>query len=188
MSLDASAPDDWESALVSVLLGADSSPAPADLETVAGVLPRAEPGMALLARVAVAGIHHLAGSGFPPDAFTPAPPYEAKGRPCPPAAAARLGLLLAGGTEARGRLKEWCELAAAAGMRAPPWLLPALAPYRREWEEIIDAVAGEELAWLEAACSARGAEAATPAPDGPEESPAERHAAFADFRRRDPAG
>ncbi|MHC2017956.1 DUF5691 domain-containing protein [Methylobacterium sp. CM6247] len=188
MGLDVSAPDDWESALVSALLGADRSPSPVDLETVAGALPRAEPGMTLLARVAVAGIHHLAGSGFPPEAFTPTRPHEAKGRPCPPEAAARLGLLLAAGTEARGRVKEWCEIAAERGMRAPPWLLPALAPYRREWDETIDAVAGEELAWLEAACSARGAEAAISAPDGAEASPAERHAAFADFRLRDPEG
>ncbi|MCJ2130969.1 DUF5691 domain-containing protein [Methylobacterium sp. E-045] len=188
MSLGTSTPDDWEAALVAALLGADRSPAPAEFETVAGALPREEPGMALLTRVAVAGIHHLAGSGFPPDAFTPAPPCQAKGRPCPPDAAARLGLLLAAGTEARGRVKEWCEIAAERGMRAPPWLLPALAPYRREWDETIDAVAGEELDWLETACSARGTEAAAPAPDDAEASPAERYAAFAAFRRRDPEG
>ncbi|WP_027171102.1 DUF5691 domain-containing protein [Methylobacterium sp. 10] len=185
MSLGAFTPDDWESALVSALLGADRSPAPADFETVAGALPCGEPGTALLARVAVAGIHHLAGSGLPPEAFTPVPPRLVEGRPCPPEAAARLGLLLAGGTAARGRLKEWCELAAAAGMRAPPWLLPALAPYRREWGETIDAIAGEELDWLDRACAAG---AAPTAPDGAEASPAERRAAFVAFRLRDPEG
>lgn len=188
MSLGTSTLDDWETALVTALLGADRSPAPADFETVAGALPRAEPGMALLARVAVAGIHHLAGSGLPPEAFTPAPPCEAKGRPCPLEAAARLGLLLAAGTEARGRVREWCELAAERGMRAPPWLLPALAPYRREWGETIDAIAGEELDWLDKACAGRGTDAAPTALDEAEASPAERRAAFVAFRLRDPEG
>ncbi|WP_019905999.1 DUF5691 domain-containing protein [Methylobacterium sp. 77] len=188
MSIGASGIDDWETALVTALLGADRAPASAEIETVAGALPRGEPGVALLARVAVSGIHHLAGAGLAPEAFTPVPPREPEGRPCPQAAAARLGLLLAGGHAARDRLKEWCDLAAAAGVRAPPWLLPALASHRRDWKQAIDAIAGEELDWLDKACTGGGAGAESSISEGTDERPAERRAGFVAFRLRDPEG
>ncbi len=69
-------------------------------------------------------------------------------------------------------------------MRAPVWLLPALAPFRRDVPSV-EAIAGPELDWLARACG--GAEdTVPPAADWMDGSENERAAAFTAFRQRDP--
>ncbi|GJD54788.1 DUF5691 domain-containing protein [Methylobacterium dankookense] len=177
--------DTWETALAAALLGADRAPAGAAATPWGEVDSGADPGGALLGRLAGHGVHHLAGSGFAAEVLVPAEPRAAAGPECPPAAAARLALLLAGG--GRDRLREWCDLAATAGTRAPPWLLPALAGHRSDLAGAVGRIAGAELAWLDRACGDGTDEAdGAPSADWLEGTPAERRAAFADFRMRDP--
>ncbi|MER2268673.1 DUF5691 domain-containing protein [Methylobacterium oxalidis] len=182
------AADGWEAALATALLGADRAPAglAGDSREPWGELgPAADPGGALLARLAGHGVRHLAGRTLAPGLLVPAEPRPPAGPECPPAAAARLALLLSGG--ARDRLAEWCGLAAAAGVRAPPWLLPALAAHRADLAEAVGRIAGSELAWLDRACADGPAEAAAAPPgDWSEGSPAERRAAFLTLRAEAP--
>lgn len=186
----------WETALAAALIGAERGPPPPSGGPLAGLDPGGEAGERLLARLAAQGLHHLAGAGRAADAMTPLPPRARHGPECPPAAATRLALLLAAGPAARSRLEEWCGLAAASGVRAPVWLLPALAPYRSDFTAV-EAIAGAELDWLARACDVAPAEAAA----GPQEirqdggrqegdwqdgSWQERRTAFVAFRQRDP--
>ncbi|GEM_PF-1573558 len=176
--------DLWEATLAAALLGADRAPA-GTAAAPWGEAGAADAGGALLARLAGYGVHHLAGLAVAAEQLLPAEPRAAAGPECPPAAAARLALLLSGG--GRDRLREWCDLAAASGTRAPPWLLPALAAHRADLAEAVGRIAGAELAWLDRACGDGPAEADGPGPaDWTEGTPAERRAAFAAFRRRDP--
>ena len=185
MTGEAGVADPWDAALAAALIGADRAPPLAGAAPWEGDGAAGDAGGALLARLAGYGIHHLAGSGFAAEALVPAEPRDAAGPECPPAAATRLALLLSGG--ARDRLREWCDLAGAAGMRAPPWLLPALAAHRADLAEAVGRIAGTELAWLDRACGdgPAGSEGREPT-DWTEGSPAERRAAFAAFRARDP--
>ncbi|GEP05182.1 DUF5691 domain-containing protein [Methylobacterium oxalidis] len=174
------AADGWEAALATALLGADRAPtglAGAPLEPWGEPGPASDPGATLLARLAGHGVRHLAGRALAPGLLVPAEPRPPAGPECPSAAAARLALLLSGG--ARDRLAEWCGLAAAAGVRAPPWLVPALAAHRADLAEAVGRIAGSELAWLDRACADNPAEAAEPVSgDWSEGSPSERRTAF----------
>lgn len=178
--------DAWEPTLAAALLGADRAgpgrvgDAPVEIDL------GADAGGALLARLAAHGIHHLAGAGFGPEALVPVAERPPAGPECPPAAASRLAVLLSTGN--RERLAEWCDLAGAAGLRAPAWLLPALAARRSDLPEAIGRVAGAELAWLDrAAAGGTGPEVAAGEPDWTDGTPAEREAAFRAFRARDAA-
>lgn len=176
----------WDAALAAALIGTGRAP-PALPETIFPDLdPGGEAGARLLARLAAHGLHRLAGAARTADALAPLPPRAADGPPCPPAAAERLGRLLAAGPSARARLAEWCALAAAAGVRAPAWLLPALAPHRRDIAAL-EAVAGPELDWL-ARAFGEAEEAPPERRDWQDGTPPERRAAFAAFRARDPGG
>jgi hypothetical protein len=175
--------DGWEPALAAALLGAERAP-PAAPGPLADLVAGADPGGALLARLAVHATLHRAGTGLGPEALTPAEPWAPIGPECPPAAAARLHGFLAGGQAARARLEEWCALAAARGMRAPDWLLPALAARRDTLPEAIDGIAGPELAWLARACGDAPAAAGAPA-DWTDGTVAERRAAFSAWRAHD---
>ncbi|MEH3118707.1 MAG: DUF5691 domain-containing protein [Methylorubrum populi] len=187
------AADGWEPALAAALLGAEralpTAPGPlADL--VADLAAESDPGAALLARLAAEGVHHLAGTELGPGALAPTEPRETFGPECPPAAATRLHGLLTDGSSARNRVEEWFELAAAGGLRPPAWLLQALMLHRDSLPATAPAVVGGELDWLARACGeaqAQGADAAE-ASDWTEGSVAERRAAFAAFRARDPEG
>ena len=184
----APAADGWEATLAAALIGADRAPpGPAD-EAFADLGPAGDRSGSLLAQLAAQGVHRLAGAGLAAEALTPVPPRDPTGPECPPAAAARLALLLAAGPSARSRLEEWCDLAAEAGIRAPAWLLPALAPYRSQWPRPIERIAGPEIAWLDRACAGGAAEPEPPAQDWTEGPPAVRRDAFAAFRERDPDG
>ncbi|GJD93092.1 DUF5691 domain-containing protein [Methylobacterium iners] len=176
----------WNGALAVALIGAERAPPAPSSGPVADLDAGGDAGARLLSRIAAAGLHHLAGAGRAAEALTPLPPRIGTGPECPPAAATRLTLLLAGGTGVRDRLREWCDLAAAAGVRAPIWLLPALASYRREFPSL-EAIAGPELDWLARACG-DAQEPPASAPDWTEGSANERSIAFAAFRERDPAG
>lgn len=190
-----SATDGWEPTLAAALLGAERAPpAPpgplADL--VADLVAEADPGAALLARLAAEGALHRAGTGLGPEALAPTEPRDAFGPECPPAAATRLYGLLSEGYSARGRVEEWFALAAASGVRPPAWLFQALMLHRDSLPATAPAVVGAELDWLARACgeapareaAADGAEAA----DWTDGTVAERRAAFAAFRARDPEG
>lgn len=177
--------DGWEPVLAAALLGAERAP-PAAPGPLADFIAETDAGGALLARLAAHGALHRAGAGLGPEALVPAEPREASGLECPPAAATRLYGFLVGGHAARRRLEEWCALAAAAGMRAPVWLLQALAPHRDTLPEAVDWVAGPELAWLARACGEGAAEAAEGPADWTEGTLGERRAAFAAFRAHDP--
>ncbi len=176
----------WDAALAAALIGAERAPPPSGNGALAELDPGGEAGPRLLARLAAHGLHHLAGTGRAAEALTALPPRAAHGPECPPAAATRLALLLAAGPAARSRLEEWCDLAAASGVRAPLWLLPALAPHRPDVASV-EAIAGAELDWLAQACG--GTAETAPAPeDWQEGTPQERRAAFVAFRKRDPDG
>lgn len=177
----------WDSALAAALIGAERAlPVPPG-GPLAELDPGGEAGARLLARLAAQGLHHLAGAGRTAEALQPLPPRATAGPECPPVAAARLALLLAAGPGARARLEEWCGLAAEAGLRAPVWLLPALAPHRSEFPAV-EAIAGSELDWLARACGGTG-ETAPAEPDWTEEGTwQQRRAAFVAVRRRDPDG
>jgi len=176
--------DGWEPTLAAALLGAERAP-PAAADALADFVVGADPGGALLARLAVHATLHRAGTGFGPEALSPAEPREPVGPECPPAAAARLHGFLGGGQAANARLAEWCALAAARGMRAPDWLLPALAARHGTLSEAIDGIAGPELAWLGRTCG-DSIEAPEGAADWTEGTVAERRAAFTAWRARDP--
>ncbi|KMO41718.1 hypothetical protein VQ03_12125 [Methylobacterium tarhaniae] len=180
--------DGWESILAAALLGAERAP-PAAPGPLADLVTEADPGSALLARLALHGVHHLAGLDLAPDAMEPVAARDPAGPECPPAAAARLYALLSGGHAARERLREWFDLAAAAQMRPPAWLHQALMLQAGNLPETAGAVVGPELAWLAAACGEDpgGTPAEAPA-DWTEGSVAQRRAAFAAFRARDPGG
>ncbi|SFV12552.1 hypothetical protein SAMN02799631_05495 [Methylobacterium sp. 174MFSha1.1] len=180
------AADGWEPILAAALLGAERAP-PALPGSLADFVMETDPGSALLARLALHGIHHLAGLDLAADAMEPIGPREPAGPECPPAAANRLYALLTGGYPARERLREWFDLAADAGMRPPAWLHQALMRHAEHLPETARAVAGAELDWLANACGeAKAAE--SDAGDWTEGSLAARRAAFAAFRARDPEG
>ncbi|KTS20193.1 hypothetical protein NS228_09645 [Methylobacterium indicum] len=182
------AADGWEPILAAALLGAERAP-PAPPGPLADLITEPDPGAALLARLAAEGLHHLAGLDLAPDAMAPLAPREAAGRDCPPAAAMRLYGLLGGGHAARERLREWFDLAAAARMRPPAWLHQALMLQGRTLPETARAVVGPELAWLAGACGEAPEDESDEAPDDwTVGSLAERRAAFAAFRARDPDG
>lgn len=189
-SLTLTAGDGWEPTLAAALLGAERAPPAAPRsDPLLGLAAEAEPGAALLARIAAHGALHRAGTGLGPEALALPEPRASVGPECPPAAATRLYGFLIGGYAARRRLEEWCELAAAAGVQAPVWLLQALAAQRDALPEAIDRIAGPELAWLARACGeapAEGTEGAAGPADWTEGTVAERRAAFTAFRARDP--
>ncbi|WP_407529188.1 DUF5691 domain-containing protein [Methylobacterium oryzisoli] len=187
-TIAAPAADGWETALAAALIGAERALAGPAGAPFADLGPAGDAGGGLLARLAAQGVHRLAGAGLAPDALTPVPKRSLPGPECPPAAAARLALLLAAGQSARSRLEEWCGLAAEAGIRAPAWLLPALSPYRSQWPRAIERIAGPEIDWLDRACAGGSAEAASSPQDWTEGTPAIRRDAFAAFRQRDPDG
>jgi hypothetical protein len=193
--------DGWEPALAAALLGAERAPPAAAgsgplADLVGGTDPGGtDPGGALLAQLALHATLHRAGIGLGPEALAPAEPRAAFGPECPPAAATRLYGFLVGGYAARARLEEWCEIAAAGGLRAPVWLLQALAARRAELPEAIDRIAGPELAWLAAVSGEAPAEGAAEgaaeagadgSADWSEGTAGERRAAFTAFRARDP--
>ncbi|MCJ2137011.1 DUF5691 domain-containing protein [Methylobacterium sp. J-026] len=176
----------WDRTLAAALLGADRTGAHGTGDDRVVFDPSADAGATLLARLAAHGIHHLAGSGFAPDALVPVTVRPPAGAECPPAAASRLALLLTKGD--RARVAEWCDLAGKAGLRAPAWLLPALAARRGDLPEAVARVAGAELAWLDRACAGAGEPEATPtAPDWTLGAPADRQAAFRSLRAGDAA-
>ncbi len=179
--------DGWEPALAAALLGAERAPPAADPLSVslAVSLAGADPGGALLARLAAHATLHRAGAGLGPEALIPAEPRARIGLECPAAAATRLHGLLADGPSAAARLAEWCTFAAARGMRAPDWLLPALAARRDTLPDAIDGIAAPELAWLGRARGDSGEGAEQPA-DWTDGTVAERRAAFTAWRARDP--
>ncbi|KMO27789.1 hypothetical protein VQ02_32575 [Methylobacterium variabile] len=179
------AADGWEPTLAAALLGAERAP-PAAPGSPGALVAESDPGAALLARLAAEGVHHLAGQDLAPDALVPVEPREALGPECPPAAATRLYGFLVGGHATRDRLAEWFDLAAAARMRPPAWLLQALMLQRDALPETARAVVGPELDWLARACGE--APAAAAAADWTEGTPSERGAALAAFRARDPDG
>jgi hypothetical protein len=180
--------DGWEPILAAALLGAERAP-PAPPGPLADWVSEADAGSALLARLALHGIHHLAGLDLAPDAMEPVAARNEAGPECPPAAAARLYALLTGGSAARERLREWFDLAAAARMRPPAWLHQALMLQAGHLPATAATVVGHDLAWLAAACGEdRDGPAAEPPADWTEGSVAERRAAFAAFRARDPEG
>ncbi|MGU3538994.1 DUF5691 domain-containing protein [Methylobacterium sp. A54F] len=173
---------EWEAALAAALLGADRAPAAASQGPLPDLDPVGEPGGALLAQVVVQGLLHRAGTGIGPEALRPAPERPVDGPECPPAAARRLHALLAAGASAEPRRREWFELAAEAGVRAPPWLHAELAGIRGE-AALIRSVAGPELDWLARACGAE-----VPKPDAAADPAPDSYEALVAFRRRDPAG
>ncbi len=180
--------DGWEPILAAALLGAERAP-PGAPGPLADLVTEPDPGSALLARLALHGLHHLAGLDLAPDAMEPVPPRETAGRDCPPAAATRLHALLTGGHAARERLREWFDLAAAAQVRPPAWLHQALMLQAGTLPETAGAVVGPDLAWLAKACGEERDGPAAEAPDDWTEGPlAGRRAAFAAFRARDPEG
>jgi hypothetical protein len=178
--------DGWEPILAAALLGAERAP-PSAPGPLADLATEADPGSALLARLALHGAHHRAGLDLAADAMEPVAPREPAGPDCPPAAATRLHALLTGGHAARERLREWFDLAAAAGMRPPAWLHQALMRHAEHLPETAHAVAGAELDWLARACGEDPA-AATSDDDWTDGPLAARRAAFAAFRARDPEG
>jgi hypothetical protein len=174
---------DWDAALAAALLGADRAPSAASDAPMPGFDPVGEPGGALLAQIAVQGLLLRAGTGIGPEALRAAPERPVGGPECPPAAARRLHALLAAGSSAEPRRREWFALAEQAGLRAPSWLHAELAALRGGEAALVRSIAGPELDWLAQAC---GIEAA--APDPAEDAPADRYEGLTAFRRRDPDG
>ena len=174
---------DWDAALAAALLGADRAPSTASDTPLPDLDPVGEPGGALLARIAVQGLLLRAGSGIGPEALQAAPERAVDGPDCPPAAARRLHALLAAGSSAEPRRREWFALAAEAGLRAPSWLHAELAGLRGGEAALIRSVAGPELDWLAQACGAEMAK-----PEATEDASTDPYAALTAFRRRDPDG
>lgn len=183
------APDGWEPTLAAALLGAERAP-PAAPSALTALVAEADPGAALLARLAAEGAHHLAGLELGPEVLAPLEERGRIGPDCPPAAATRLYGLLTEGASARNRVEEWFECAAAAGSRPPAWLLQALMLQRGTLPAAAQAVVGAELDWLARACGEAPAEAGSAADpsDWTEGTVTERRAAFTAFRARDPEG
>ncbi|GJE79292.1 DUF5691 domain-containing protein [Methylorubrum thiocyanatum] len=180
------ASDGWEPMLAAALLGAERAP-PAAPSALTALVAEADPGAALLARLAAEGAHHLAGQELGPEALAPLEERGRFGPDCPPAAATRLYALLTEGHGARNRVEEWFERAAATGTRPPAWLLQALMLQRGTLPAAAQAVVGAELDWLARACGESPAETgAADASDWTEGTVAERRAAFTAFRARDP--
>ncbi|MBE7246488.1 MAG: hypothetical protein INR63_16200, partial [Actinomycetospora chiangmaiensis] len=187
---DIAAPDqDWDAALAAALLGADRAPSAASDAPLPGLDPVGEPGAALLAQIAVQGLVHRAGAGIGPGALQAAPERPLDGPDCPPAAARRLQALLAAGSSAEPRRREWFALAAEAGLRAPSWLHAELAGLRGGEAALARSIAGSELDWLARACGT-GMAAPNASEDGSEDaradSTADRYQALIAFRQRDP--
>ncbi|WP_232631318.1 DUF5691 domain-containing protein [Methylobacterium sp. Leaf118] len=179
----------WEPTLAAALLGAERAP-PAAPNPLADLVTEADPAAALLARLAAAGAHYLAGTALGPEALAPLEARPALGPDCPPAAAARLHDLLTEGYSARNRVEEWFDGAAAAGCRPPAWLLQLLMLHRDRLPASARAVTGAELDWLARACGEAAAQGsgAAEASDWTDGTAAERRAAFTAFRARDPEG
>jgi len=112
------ASDGWEPTLAAALLGAERAP-PGGPSALATLVAEADPGGALLARLAAEGAHHLAGLELGPEALTPLEERGRFGPDCPPAAATRLYGLLTEGTSARNRVEEWFERARPLGCSRP---------------------------------------------------------------------
>jgi hypothetical protein len=174
---------DWDAALAAALLGADRAPSAASDAPLPGLDPVGEPGGALLAQIAVQGLLHRAGTGIGPEALRAAPERPVGGPECPPAAARRLHALLAAGSSAEPRRREWFALAAQAGLRAPSWLHAELAGLRGGEAALVRSIAGPELDWLAQACCTEA-----DASDAAENASAERYEDLTAFRRRDPDG
>jgi Family of unknown function (DUF5691) len=145
----------YESLVASALLGTARRPpdiaippgAPDDLAAALGARP---PEDALLAAAAAWSVARRAGAvAGPSNPPEPAPPDP---RPlCPPAAGRTLAAMLDGIHSAL--VREWLDLVAAAGLRPPPELLPALlelAEERPELHAAAAAAAGPRGEWLAA--------------------------------------
>ncbi|MCJ2047425.1 DUF5691 domain-containing protein [Methylobacterium sp. J-078] len=183
------ATDGWEPTLAAALLGAERAP-PAAPGPLTALVTEADPGAALLARLAAEGVHHRAGLDLGPDALVPLAPRDTLGPECPPAAAMRLQGLLAEGYPTRDRIAEWFDLAAASGLRPPARLLQTLLVQRGSLPAAAEGVVGAELDWLARACGealTQDGDAAEPS-DWTEGTVAERRTAFTAFRARDPEG
>ncbi|MGU3665363.1 DUF5691 domain-containing protein [Methylobacterium sp. A49B] len=195
MEAVAASDPDWDAALAAALLGADRVPSAASNAPLPGLDPVGAPGGALLAQIAVQGLVHRAAAGLGPEALRAAPERPVDGPECPPAAARRLQALLAAGSSAEPRRREWFALAAEAGLRAPSWLHAELAGVRGGEAALARSIAGAELDWLARACGAEIAapDAAAAAAEGEAEnrvddSPADRYRALIALRQRDPDG
>lgn len=204
----------WGLTLAAALIGADRAPARISAGPLSDIPASSDAGGDLLAQIGAIGAYHLAGAGLAPDVFAPIEPFAAVGPECPPAAAARFVTLIGSGGSMSGMIEEWCEVAAQAGFRLPPELLPLLDEWRgtHAAEGLRQGIAGAELAWLNRACggggepdNAAGDAAQASESEGDAElapSPASirkdavwtegtlaiRREAFADFRERDPEG
>ena len=140
----------WRGAVAACLVGAERTVPIALPEGLAeGVTTDGPAG--LLRAVAALGVWRMAGAA--PDLADSAPlDVVAETLPeCSPAAAARLEALLAETRRHPATLRgEWCRLAAAAGLRAPDGLAPALLHASRgaPWAAVAEAVLGARGPWL----------------------------------------
>ncbi|RTL01572.1 MAG: hypothetical protein EKK65_06470 [Lysobacterales bacterium] len=144
----------WQTLGDVALIGCERQPLPADdgddaLARLCATLPADGP-QALLDRLAAHALARRAGRRVPPVPAAVEPAADETRMPCPPAAAALLGQLLAGEDEL---LPEWLRLAAEAGVYAPPETLPLLLDRAARDSHLRDAVAaisGRRGLWLAA--------------------------------------
>ena len=140
----------WHDAVAACVVGAERARSPALPPALNGLATGGGPG-GLLATVAALGAWRTAGRVLDAAGIAPLGLMEQDILPeCGEAAAARLERLLSGTAAMSGLFGEWCRLAAAAGVRAPAGLAPALLKLSRdmEWEGDADQVLGARRHWL----------------------------------------
>jgi len=135
----------WGDAVAACVIGADRAEVPA-LTGVLDGMAAGGPG-GLLAAVAALGAWRMAGAVPSAAGAVLVPPMEEAQPECSGTAAAQLESILSASGPRTGVCREWCRLAAAAGVCAPPGLAGALftATRRMDWVAEADRVLGGRL-------------------------------------------
>ncbi len=148
----------WADAVAACVIGVDRAGVPPLPAALGGMAPDgAEVGGkagggpdGLLLAVAALGAWRMAGVRHEPDAAVLVPPMRETQPECSGAAAAQLEAILSNASPQKALCREWCGLAAAAGVRAPAGLAGALFDLTRklEWAGEADRVLGGRLVLL----------------------------------------
>jgi hypothetical protein len=143
----------WTTLVNSAVLGTDRARPPA----AAGQRPwivnevDGDATIAFLDEAAALAVYELAGRSASPAKTPDVRRFQSEERVCSPEAGRHLDTILYGGKDSV--LGEWCEAAAAAGLVAPPELIPPLLSRTRSTREselrrLLLAVSGDRGVWL----------------------------------------
>lgn len=143
----------WTTLVNCAVLGADRARLPADRGDRPWIVNDCDgdAAAAFLDETASLAVYELAGRSPSPVDLLKVPAFLADKRACSLQAGRQLYTILFGGKEAI--LGEWCEAAIAAGLVAPPELIPSLLTLARSTQEeklrqSLLVVSGERGAWL----------------------------------------